>query len=104
MIIEGKIEAIIKYYMFHSAVYKNHNLSLSECHVDDDILKTLIDLISKKQIVIETLDLSRNAIRDQGCGYIADLLKTNHNISKINLSYNLYIGRKGFDKIINSIS
>ena len=59
-------------------MYKNKHLNLSETHLDDDSLKYLLNIISKKKnISFESLDLSRNSINDEGCQYIAEFLKLN---------------------------
>ena len=102
--IEGKIDAIVKYYAFFGGNFNRNRLCLSETHIDDCILKYLVETITKYNIYIEELDLSRNAIRDEGCAYIADLLSSENRIRDLSLSQNLYISRAGFDKILNSIS
>lgn len=84
--IEGKIEAIVKYYRFHDLKFKSLHLNLAETHMDDELLKELLDEIQKYSLEIESLNLSKNAIGDKGCQYLADLLSKNYKIHKLDLS------------------
>jgi len=84
--IDGKIDAIMKYYAYYAGTFEKNRLCLSETHIDDHVLKYLLETITKYNIFLEELDLSRNAIRDEGCGYIADLLRKDNRIRELSLS------------------
>ena len=71
--------------------------------MDNDLLKELVDEIQKYDLEIESLNLSKNLIDNKGCEYIADMLRKNVKIRKLDLSMSMYITKDGFDHIIAAI-
>ena len=97
------IQAIIKYYRFHTLKQKHIHLNLCQTTMDNDLLKELVDEIQKYDLEIESLNLSKNLIDNKGCEYIADMLRKNVKIRKLDLSMSMYITKDGFDHIIAAI-
>lgn len=69
--------------------FKLRELVLWFNQINDDAIESLVVPLSNQHCQVNTLDLSNNLIGDKGGFYISNYLKSNNNISKINLKNNM---------------
>ena len=78
-------------------------LNLSDTGLHDDDVRILIAALIRlrgRNLKIDELDLSRNAISDKGCEALCGLVTPDFDVKKINLSRNISITTDGLCTLI----